>query len=58
MNFNQMSRMLYKAARLSRDVKAVSQGPRAIGKRLVRREVYKESNRLTAQFLRAIFGGK
>jgi hypothetical protein len=34
---NDISRVLYRMARTSRDINAVSRGPRAVGKRLIRK---------------------
>ena len=55
--YNQFSRALYKAARLSRDIRAVQQGPDAIVKRLVRRQVYRKSNQFAASISRLLLGG-
>lgn len=37
MNINKISRFLYSAARVSRDLNAISRGPKAIGKRIGRK---------------------
>lgn len=44
--------MLYKAARLSADARAVSRGPAAVGKRIVRKQVYKSVNAPLNKILR------
>lgn len=46
--------MLFRAARYSADARAVSKGPEAIAKRLVRKQVYKTSNRVVAAFIRGL----
>jgi hypothetical protein len=48
---------LYKAARTSNNVRAMSRGPSAYGKRVVRRKVYGKSMGATGKLLR-IFGLK
>ena len=45
---------LYRAARDLGNVEAVEKGPEAYGKRVVRRRVYRSTNRLTARFLRRL----
>ena len=37
MNLNKLSSALYKAARVSRDINALTRGPGAVGRRLVRK---------------------
>lgn len=37
MTLNGISRLLFRSARLSRDLNAVRRGPRAVGKRLARK---------------------
>lgn len=54
MSRNGVSRALYRAARLSRDVRAIGQGPAAYGRRSVRRVVYRQTNKTVAGFLRKI----
>lgn len=49
-----LSGWLYRAARLSRDVNAVSRGPGAVGRRAVRKPVYRAVNRATAKVLRRV----
>ena len=44
---------LYRAARLSADVRAASKGPKATAKRVVRKMAYKSTGRSTRRFLRA-----
>jgi hypothetical protein len=46
---------LYKAARLSNNVRAASRGPAAYGKRVVRRKVYGKEMGLTRSILK-VFG--
>jgi hypothetical protein len=46
--------MLYRAAHLSADARAVSRGPAAVGKRIVRKQVYRRTNGLVAALLRGI----
>jgi hypothetical protein len=48
---------LYRAARLSNNARAVSRGPGAYAKRVVRRKTYSKSMALTGRILRA-FGLK
>ncbi len=48
---------LYRAARLSNNVRAASRGPVAYGKRVVRRKTYSKSMGATGRLLR-IFGLK
>ena len=44
--------LLYKLARLSRDVNAVKRGPTAVGKRLVRKAAYKQTAKALRWFLK------
>lgn len=44
---------LYRAARVSNNLRAASQGPVAYGKRVVRRKTYRTSGRATRSILRA-----
>jgi hypothetical protein len=48
---------LYRAARLSNNARAISRGPRAYAKRIVRRKSYSKSMGATGRFLR-MFGLK
>ena len=43
---------LYRAARDLGNVQAASKGPAAYGRRVVRRSVYRSTNRVTGSFLR------
>jgi hypothetical protein len=45
---------LYRAARDLGNLEAAEKGPTAYGKRVVRRKVYRQSNRGIAGFLRAL----
>lgn len=56
MNLNKLSSALYKAARLSRDINAVSRGPGAIGRRLVRKGAGRAVNGGLARLLRSLLG--
>lgn len=47
-----LTNMLYRAARLSADARAVRRGPAAVGKRVVRKTVYRQSARATRKALR------
>jgi hypothetical protein len=47
---------LYRAARDLGNVEAASKGPAAYGKRMVRRKVYRRTNRTTGGFLRRLLG--
>ncbi|MHB1783581.1 MAG: hypothetical protein ACYCTE_13025 [Acidimicrobiales bacterium] len=47
-----LTSQLYRAARLSNNVRAASRGPAAYGKRVVRRKVYGKSMGLTGSILR------
>lgn len=45
---------LYRAARDMGNIEAAEKGPEAYGERVVRRRVYRTTNRATASFLRAL----
>lgn len=47
---------LFRAARLSADLRAASKGPAAYGRRIVRKGVYRETGGAIASFLRAVLG--
>jgi hypothetical protein len=47
-----LTSQLYRAARLSNDVRAASQGPEALAKRRVRRRAYGASGGFTRRVLR------
>lgn len=47
---------LYRAARFSADMRAVSKGPGAVVKREIRKVVYRKTNGLVASFLRGLLG--
>ena len=53
---NNFSRMEYKAARTTRDINAITRGPGAVARRVVRRRLYRGVNgglaRLIKQVLR------
>jgi hypothetical protein len=53
-NINQISKALYAAARLSRDINAVSRGPRATGNRIVRKAAGRGVNGALARLLNKI----
>lgn len=55
-NINKVSRALYTAARVSRDVNAVTRGPGAIGRRLVRKASGRAVNGGLAQLLNKLMG--
>lgn len=55
-NINKISRALYTAARVSRDVNAVTRGPGAIGRRVVRKAAGRGINGVLANILRAVLG--
>jgi hypothetical protein len=46
---------LYKAARLSADARAISKGPGAVGKRIIRKAVYRKTNGMLASALCRLF---
>ena len=56
MNINKISRALYTAARVSRDVNAITRGPGAIARRIVRKGAGRAVNGGLAQLLRAVLG--
>lgn len=56
MNLNKISGVLYKAARLSRDVNAVTRGPGAIGRRIVRKGAGRAVNGPLQQVLNKLIG--
>ena len=45
---------LYRGARDMGNLEAAKKGPEAYGKRVVRRRVYRTTNRLTGRFLRRL----
>jgi len=45
---------LYRGARDLGNVEAASKGPTSYGKRMVRRKVYRSTNRVTGSFLRRL----
>ncbi|MDQ0241184.1 hypothetical protein J2S94_003277 [Arthrobacter bambusae] len=49
-----LTSLLFRAARLSADGRALRKGPAAVGKRLVRKQVYKRTNGLLAALLRGL----
>ena len=55
-NINQISRALYTAARISRDVNAVTRGPGAIGRRIVRKASGRAANGGLARILNRVMG--
>lgn len=56
MNWNKVSKVLYGAARISRDVNAVTRGPGAIGRRIVRKASGRAVNGGLAQLLNKLMG--
>ena len=56
MNINKISKALYTAARISRDVNAVTRGPGAIGRRIVRKGAGRVVNGGLAGFLNKVMG--
>jgi hypothetical protein len=46
--------ILYRAARTSADLRAVRKGPAAVGKRIIRKQVYRKTNGVLAQILKGI----
>lgn len=54
MKLNQISKALYTAARLSRDLNAVSRGPKATGHRVVRKAAGRATNGLLARLLKQV----
>jgi hypothetical protein len=55
-NINKLSKILYGAARVSRDVNAVTRGPGAIARRIVRKGAGRAVNGGLAAVLRAVMG--
>ena len=49
-----LTSLLFRAARLSADGRAIRKGPAAIGKRIIRKQVYKRSNGFIAGILRGL----
>jgi hypothetical protein len=47
---------LYRAARDLGNVEAADKGPTAYGKRVIRRKVYRSTNKVTGSFLRRLLG--
>lgn len=47
-----LRRSLYRASRTLGDMEAAERGPKVLGRRLVRRRVYREQGRLTRKILR------
>ena len=47
---------LYRAARDLGNVEAADKGPTAYGKRMIRRKVYRSTNKVTGSFLRRLLG--
>lgn len=39
MNLNKISKVLYRAASITRDINAIKRGPKAIGKRMARKAI-------------------
>ncbi len=50
-----LGQLLYRAARVSRDIKSLGGGPEAVAKRVVRKAVYRKVNGTTARFLNRLF---
>lgn len=48
-----LTSILFQAARLSADGRALRKGPAAVGKRIVRKQVYRQTGGLVAAILRA-----
>lgn len=55
-NLNKISSVLYTAARVSRDINAISRGPGAIGRRVVRKASGRAVNGGMARLLRKLLG--
>lgn len=55
-NINKISRGLYTAARISRDVNAITRGPGAIGRRVVRKASGRAVNGGLARVLNRLMG--
>lgn len=49
-----LTSLLFQAARLSADGRALRKGPAAVGKRIVRKQVYRRTNGIVAALLRAV----
>jgi hypothetical protein len=49
-----LTSILFQAARLSADGRALRKGPAAAGKRVIRKQVYKRTNGLLAALLRGM----
>jgi hypothetical protein len=49
---SKLRRNLYRAARDLGDIEAAAKGPRTLGKRVARREVYRAEGRFTRRVLR------
>lgn len=49
-----LTSMLFRAARLSADARAITKGPKAMAQRYVRKVVYRKANGVIAGFLRSI----
>jgi hypothetical protein len=49
-----LTSILFQAARLSADGRALRKGPAAVGKRVIRKQVYKQTNGLLAALLRGL----
>lgn len=49
-----LTSQLYRAARASNNVRAVSRGPGAYAKRVVRRKVYAKSNGIVGKLLKGL----
>lgn len=49
-----LTSLLFQAARLSADGRAIRKGPAAIGKRIVRKAVYRSTGGLLASILRMV----
>lgn len=49
-----LTSLLFRAARLSADGRAVRNGPAAVGKRYVRKQVYRQTGGLLAALLRTV----
>lgn len=47
-----LTSQLYRAARMSNNLRAVSKGPAAVAKRAVRRKVYSKQMTMTRRFLK------
>lgn len=52
---SKVRRANYRMARDLGDLQAVTKGPGAVGRRVVRRQAYKATNRLLAKSLRGLF---